>query len=639
MPKDWLVSPHAALQFSKDGTKLYFGTNPPPLVADTTRLPEEIVKVDIWNWQDTRLQSQQAVELENDQKRAYLALAYPRLRRLVQLGTPEVPQVLTGQEGNAEFAIGLSALPYQKELSWEGYPALQDVYLINYRDGRRQLIKEKLRAEVRLSPGGQYLYWYAVQDTAWCVYSFKTAQTLHLTKGQKVKFYNEFHDYPNYPDDYGTAGWTENDAYLLIYDRYDIWKFQPEKREAPARLTQNGRENRIRYRYIPLDPEVPYIKTNEPLMLYAFDEETKASGYFALNFTGNTPPAKLLFGDYAYDPRPEKARNANRFLFTRESFTEFPDLYFSEGTFTKINRLSQANPQQDNYYWGNVELVKWTNMNGEDLQGLLYKPENFDPGKKYPMITYFYERLSDNLHRHIAPTPSPSTVRASEYTSNGYLVFMPDIPYRVGYPGRSAYEAVVSGITSLLKEGFVDRDKLGLQGQSWGGYQVAYIITQTDMFAAAMAGAPVSNMTSAYGGIRWESGMSRMFQYEHTQSRIGKTLWEDPLLYMENSPLFRADRITTPLLMMHNDADGAVPWYQGIELFVALRRLNKPVWMLTYNGEAHNLRQTPNRKDLSVRMQQFFDYYLKFSPAPRWMQAGVPALEKGIKRGYELTEP
>jgi len=183
---------------------------------------------------------------------------------------------------------------------------------------------------------------------------------------------------------------------------------------------------------------------------------------------------------------------------------------------------------------------------------------------------------------------------------------------------------------------FIDRKKIGIQGQSWGGYQTAWLITQTNMFAAAMAGAPVSNMTSAYGGIRWESGLSRMFQYENNQSRIGATLWDKPLQYIENSPLFYVPKIKTPLLIMHNDNDGAVPWYQGIELFTAMRRLNKPVWMLTYNNEEHNLKAESwaNRMDLTIRMKQFFDHYLKDEPMPWWMQYGVPAIQKGKELGY-----
>jgi dipeptidyl aminopeptidase/acylaminoacyl peptidase len=300
-------------------------------------------------------------------------------------------------------------------------------------------------------------------------------------------------------------------------------------------------------------------------------------------------------------------------------------------------KISNANPQQSKYLWGSVELVEWTSPDNEKLQGLLYKPENFDPTKKYPMLVYFYERSSDGLNRYISPAPSRSTINRTYCVSNGYLIFVPDIPYKVGYPGQSAMDAVMSGTLAMVeKYPFIDKDNIGLNGQSWGGYQIAYMVTQTSFFKCAFSGAPVSNMTSAYGGIRWASGMSRMFQYEHTQSRIGGTLWEKPIQYIENSPIFFVPKIKTPLLIMHNDADGAVPWYQGIEFFVALRRLNKPAWLLSYNNESHNLRRRADQKDLTIRMMQFYAHYLKGEPAPLWMVEGLPAIDKGKKDNYEL---
>jgi dipeptidyl aminopeptidase/acylaminoacyl peptidase len=255
------------------------------------------------------------------------------------------------------------------------------------------------------------------------------------------------------------------------------------------------------------------------------------------------------------------------------------------------------------------------------------------------MMVYFYERYTDNLNSHYAPEPYRSYINFSFYASRGYLVFVPDIPYKIGYPGESALEAVMSGVTALMDEGFVDRDRIGVQGHSWGGYQTAYLVTRTNLFAAAEAGAPVANMISAYGGIRWGTGMSRMFQYERTQSRIGGSLWEYPLRYIENSPIFMADRIETPLLIMHNDGDTAVPWYQGIELFVALRRLGKPVWMINYNGEPHWPTTYANKRDWTIRMQQFFDHYLKDAPAPVWLETGIPAVDKGKTLGLEPAEP
>jgi dipeptidyl aminopeptidase/acylaminoacyl peptidase len=252
---------------------------------------------------------------------------------------------------------------------------------------------------------------------------------------------------------------------------------------------------------------------------------------------------------------------------------------------------------------------------------------------------YYYRINSDNLNRYIAPKPSRSIINPTFYTSNGYVVFVPNIRYEIGHPGKSAVDYVVSGTQAMIDRGIADPKHIGTQGQSWGGYQVAYIITQSNIFAAASAGAPVSNMTSAYGGVRWRTGMSRMFQYEKTQSRIGATLWEKPTLYLENSPVFFLDKVTTPVLIRHDDADGAVPWYQGIEMYMGLRRLQKPVWMLNYPGEPHNLKdKTPDNKDLSIRMMQFFDHYLKGKPMPVWMKDGIPALKKGKTLGYELTE-
>jgi dipeptidyl aminopeptidase/acylaminoacyl peptidase len=288
------------------------------------------------------------------------------------------------------------------------------------------------------------------------------------------------------------------------------------------------------------------------------------------------------------------------------------------------------------YKWGTPELFSWTSFDGEALQGIVYKPENFDETKKYPVMIYFYERHSDNLYRYMPPAPSASIINIPFFSSRDYIVFTPDIHYKVGQPGQDAYNSIVAGAEALAKNDWVDNDNMAIQGQSWGGYQVAYLVTQTDMFKAAGAGAPVSNMTSAYGGIRWESGRSRQIQYEKGQSRLGTTLNESLQTYIDNSPIFFIDRVNTPLLIMHNDNDGAVPWYQGIELFMGLRRLEKPVWLLQYNNEAHNLKERRNRKDLSIRLQQFFDHYLKGEPAPVWMTRGLPAIKKGKDWGYDL---
>jgi dipeptidyl aminopeptidase/acylaminoacyl peptidase len=332
-----------------------------------------------------------------------------------------------------------------------------------------------------------------------------------------------------------------------------------------------------------------------------------------------------------------KAKQSDTVVVTRQDFRRFPDNWKTNLQFQSFQRLSQVNRQQNDFRWGSAELVRWKSTSGRDLQGLLYKPDNFDPGARYPMIVYYYERNSDTLHRYYPPAAGRSTINISFYVSRGYVVFVPDIVYETAAPGRSAMDCVIPGVDHLIAQGFVDPARMGLQGHSWGGYQTAYLVSQTDRFAAAEAGAPVSNMTSAYGGIRWESGLSRMFQYERTQSRFGSTLWEAREAYIENSPLFYADRIRTPLLILHNDNDGAVPWYQGIELFMALRRLERPAWLVNYNGEPHGISKEENRRDFAVRMQQFFDHYLQGAPPAKWMVTGIPATEKGRDLGLELV--
>jgi dipeptidyl aminopeptidase/acylaminoacyl peptidase len=324
---------------------------------------------------------------------------------------------------------------------------------------------------------------------------------------------------------------------------------------------------------------------------------------------------------------PMKATNAEEYLVTKGTYVEFPNLYAGPAL-TSLTKISDANPQQKDYNWATVELVKWISTDGFEQKGMLYKPENFDPSKKYPMISYFYEQLSNGLHNYVAPN-GRNVINPTHYASNGYLVFEPDIHYEVGYPGPSAMKSIVPGVQMLLGRGYVDAKHLGLQGQSWGGYQTLYMITQSQMFAAAMAGAPVVNMTSAYGGIRWGTGISRSGQYENGQSRIGGSIWESPMRYIENSPLFWLDKVTTPLFIMNNDADDAVPWYQGIETFVGMRRLGKEVYFIDYNSDVHNPASRANQKDIAMRMQQFFDNKLKGAPAPDWMVHGIPYRDKG----------
>ncbi len=631
VPNGWVVGTGASVDFSKDGMRLFFGTAP-RAVPD----PEDAIKVklDVWNWQDPLLQPMQLQNLEREKNRTYLAVIHLDDRRIVQLASEVVPDVEVGRDGEADFALGISNMPYRQEISWD-YPGRYDAWGIDVQTGERRLLVDGIRSRPSLSPDAQYILWWDGNALAWMALATEGKEPVNLTAAIPHPVHRELHDRPSTPGAYGIGGWTSGDELALIYDDFDVWAVDPLGVKPPMSVTGgHGRTSGLRLRLVKLDDEPAWEPSGE-ILLSAFNTNSKVSGFFEMDSLSDSDDLEELVMANRRFTTPQKAEDSDRLLFTRESFVEFPDVWVSGPDMDDMRPISDVNPQQAEYVWGTAELVEWTSLDGIQLKGILYKPDGFDPAKRYPMLVYFYERMSDRLHQYRPPETARSSISFSFYVSRGYIVFVPDIPYRVGYPGESALHAVVPGVTKLLETGFVQEDAIGVQGHSWGGYQIAYMISETDLFAAAEAGAPVSNMTSAYGGIRWGSGMSRMFQYERTQSRIGGSLWEYPLRYIDNSPLFQADKINTPLLMLHNDEDGAVPWYQGIELFVALRRLGSPVWMLNYNGEAHGLRNYENKRDFAIRMQQFFDHYLKGAPAPVWMERGIPAVLKGKTLGLE----
>jgi len=639
MPEQWGISNNMDLSFSGDGSRLYFGTAPlQEKEPEDSLLDDEKYRVDIWNWQDGLLQPMQMKQIEKERKRSYVAVWQSRNGGMIQLADKNMEDINTMYKGNGYVALGSSSKPYHKLISWKA-SLFKDFYLVDTKTGNRELILKEKAFGASLSPAGKYIVWYEGGDSNYYSHGVESGELTCLTCGIKADFHNVKHDAPSPPRPYGIAGFTADDGAVLIYSQFDIWKLDPDGIKLPVNLTSvGGSEKKISFRYRHLEYDDPFIPLDKAIFLTGINERTKETGIYSASALLSMEPLVLAEGKFNYQ-LVSRARNADVLCWRKGDFDDYPDVYVSDSEFKELQRISDANPQSEDYYWGSPRLVHWTSYSGDKLDGILVVPENFDPSEKYPMLVYFYEKSSDRLYRHVSPRPSRSTISWPWCASNGYVVFVPDINYRDGHPGQSAYDAIVSGTLSMCEQfDFIDRDHMGLQGQSWGGYQVAWLVTRTNLYKAAMAGAPVSNMTSAYGGIRWETGLSRMFQYEESQSRIGGTLWDKTDLYLENSPIFAVPDIQTPLLIMHNDNDGSVPWYQGIELFVALRRLDKPAWMLVYNNEEHNLKKWPNRVDLSIRMMQFFDHYLKDAPAPAWMSEGIPAIKKGKTDGYEFIK-
>ncbi len=631
MPAGMSPSENFTPLFSKDSALLFFGYAPAP--KPPVKDAPEPVKVDLWHWKDLELQPMQKVRAEEEKKRSYLMVYHIKEKKLVPLASPELPTVRLSED--KRVALGVTDIPYKQLISWD--QAYYDYYLINLRDGSRQLVARKLADQMRLSPGGNYLLYYDEQDKVYYSYRISDNKKFNLTGSLGVRFEQEEWDTPSEPRPYGVAGWTENDQSVLIYDRFDIWEIKPDGSAARMITAGQGRAKQLVFRYHSLDPEEKFIPTSKPIWMSFFKEKTKATGYYQVTLQPLSGLKEIIMEDSLLrDLR--KAKEAETYVFTKQRFDEFPDLWVTGPDFKDRRKVSQANPQQEEFIWGKAELIHYLNADGQELEAILIKPENFDPNQKYPLMVYIYERLSVQLHRYSPPSPGTS-INFTRYVSNGYVLLLPDIIYEVGHPGLSAFKCVIPAVEKVVGMGFIDPKRIGIQGHSWGGYQITYLITRTNLFAAVEAGAAVSNMISAYGGIRWGSGMSRAFQYEKTQSRIGAPPWEKALQFIENSPIFWVERVNTPYLTIHNDEDDAVPWYQGIEFFTAMRRLGKEAYMFTFNGEKHGLRERENQKYWTVHLDEFFDHYLKGAPRPEWMDKGVPYLERGKRDVASLFKP
>ena len=633
MQLGFTISENGAVKFSRDGKKLFFGTAPIMPAKDTTLVDFELARLDVWHYNDDYLQPMQLKNLATEQKRSYIAVMKPGDDKVLQLGGDDAENITLVDEGIADWVLAESTKGGRVALQWEGRTKTT-AYAISTADGSRRMIKANALANFNPSPGGKYVYWYEPDTKNYFTWNTVTAVTKNISDKIKEPLYDVENDVPDYPGSAGFTGWTANDQYFLINDVYDIWQTDPNGVEQPKNISNGfGKKNKIVFNYVNLDREKRFINADEDILLRSLDKTSKYGGFYNKKVNEVADPVLLTDGPYGFT-NPVKAKAAEQFIVQRSNIGK--NEMYASGNLKNLTQLTDIAAQQKDYNWLTAELVKWKMFDGKMSEGILYKPENFDPKKKYPVIFYFYERDADGLYGYRAPAPSASTVNVPWFVSNEYLIFDPNIYYKDGEPGNSAYNSVVSAAKYLSKMPWVDSTRMAIQGQSWGGYQVAYLVTKTNIFRAAWAGAPVANMTSAYGGIRWASGLNRQFQYEHTQSRIGATLWQRQDLYLKNSPLFSADKINTPLVIMSNDADGSVPWYQGIEFFTALRRLNKKVWLLEYNGEDHNLVERKNRKDLSVRLGQFFDYYLKDAKPTKWIKEGLPATDKGRDWGLGI---
>ena len=633
---EWKLNRYTSLSFSLDSERLFFGRVPEvsqqlslqKITEEKDLFDTNIVTgqrgLKVWHGDDPRIKPNEIKQYEDEQKRTYLAVLHLGSNNVVQLGDKTVPDVTISQ--HKRFMLASSDLPYRKMATWAGF--YQDYYLVDINTGSKVpfLTQQPSDAEPTLSGNGKYVAYYQQGN----VYLYDIAQDrrTNLTKSLKVSFADEDHDYPSSAPGYGFGPWLKNDAGFLVYDKYDVWQFNTESKAGFALTAGKGRTQKIQYRLEGLvdNPDEPTeLAYNATVLLHGYSDKTKADGFYQATL-GEAGVKTLMQGEYKLTVLG-RSKDADTIVFSKERFDLFPDLYTASYSAPQ-NAVKQTDldKQRQAFNWSQSELVHWTNGDGKPLDGVLIKPTNYQAGKRYPVLVYYYRFMTDRLHAfpqmNINHRPN-----FAWYINNGYAVFLPDIRFEIGYPGASSVQALTSGVQKLIEIGIADPDAIGLQGHSWSGYQTAFAITQTKMFKAAVAGAPVSNMTSAYSGIRHGTGIARQFQYETGQSRIGASLFAAPQKYIENSPVFYADRIQTPLMIMFGDKDDAVPWEQGVEMYLAMRRAGKEVVFLQYEDEPHHLKKYPNKLDYSIRMMQYFDHYLKGKPAPEWLSKGEAYVE------------
>ncbi len=572
-------------------------------------------EVDIWHWKDVNIQPRQKKTSEIDKKYSYLTAWHIDRNTVVRLNDDSLKVVTMSND--QKYAIGYDALPYQPAFkdSWK------DVYIVDTQSGGRERILEKYSRRVESSPDGKYLIYF--KNKNWWTYDIERKHHSNLTQNINSRFDNFTIDRPvAEPQPWGKGRWFEDDKAVLLYGQYDIWKVDPDGSKA-EQLTL-GAPEKIRFRQYWMDTEKKFYESGETIFLAATGDSTKDSGYYRLKDGKNLQ--KLI-----YEPRRvtrlRKAEDTEVFYFTKQKADESPDMFLSNVSLEQPVQLTHTNLQQDEFHWAGTELVNFENDHGEPLQGILLYPANYESGKKYPMIVFIYEKRSQNLHNYSVPS-NRYAYNQRVFSDLGFFVYEPDIVYRVGDPGLSAVESVVPAVREVLKRGDIDENRIGLMGHSWGAYQTAFLVTKTDFFAAAVAGAPLINMISMYSSIYWNTGGTNQVIFETSQGRLPEPYWNDWNAFVRNSPVFGVNNIQTPLLIAFGDEDGAVDWNQGIEMFNAMRRQEKEVVMLVYEGENHSLSKKENRHHYAQSVREWFLHFLKDEPAPDWIKKGVPYLER-----------
>lgn len=625
-PEGFVVSELFTPQWSEDGARVFVGIKEQQEEVEEEDDDEPQANVDVWHWKDVREQSVQMVQAGRDSRATDLSAVNLDGLRFVRLADDDFRRVQLTDDGR--WAVGFDDSPYRLQPDFARNR--NDVYRIDPTNGERRLIAGTLINSMGISPDSRwFLFW---QDRKVQAYDLKSGETIDLTaRAGLIDFENKEFDRPVEKPTYGVGGWSTDGEWVFLYTKFDVWQVALNREESQNVTFSAGERDEVRFRIVDLDSEDDGLDLSDPLLLSAYGEWTKKSGYYRARSNGDPDPLiweDAMIGSGGFrSPGVQKAEDADRVIFTRQTFVDFPDWWLSDTRFRRPRRVTEANPQQAGYAWGSRVLIDYTDDRGHELQATLTLPAGYTPGERYPMISYFYEKMSQRHHQYSMPVYDDRP-HMSTYASNGYLVLMPDIIYDEGLPGSSSLDDVVASAQAVIDAGYADPERICMQGHSWGGYETSFILTQTDMFACVVTGAPLTNLISMYNINYKQSGNPNGPILEWSQGRMNTSPYHDFELYVSQSPLHHVQNITTPFLILHGTDDGAVDWNQGLEYYNAARRMGKNVILLSYPDEPHHLGKEENQKDFQIRMRQYFDHYLKDAPMPRWMAEGVPFLQK-----------
>ena len=645
---NWYLPKENSVLWNDSNTLLYFGMKPTSeryeerediKFKDTTYYNFDTLmkksEVYVWGWNDPLIMTVQQKRWNREKDKTYYAVYNPNLKKYVQLADTNIVDVYPAKNDN--YALASTDKPYKIEQTW--YGDYEDIYIVNLNTGEKIKVVEKIEERYYMSVSGNYVIYY--KDLHWHLYNTQSNIHTNITQNVPAQFFNLEQDVPSNIYSNGFGGWVDNDKGFFLYDNRDIWYFETSNLNNYKNFTKGeGKKNDVKYTLRKVDLDLDYYQYTDTLIIMALNKTTKDAGIFngILNtnvLTNCIPMEAQFFRDI------RKPKEAKTIFFAKEKYHEFPNYYLTDIGFKDPKRITDLNLNiLDTFNWGRTELVQYPYKTplGRDttLLGYLILPDNYDKSKKYPVFVYFYDQMSDRMNRFYQPELTHRPV--NQIYMDNYIMFFPDISYGFykasadidvskigsGRPGQDAYDCIMAGCRYLAGKGIIDTNKSCIQGHSWGGYQTAFIATIPSFFKAACAGAPVGSMLSAYSGIRLESGRVRMFQYEAQQSRIGGSIFDSLQAYINSSPIFFANNSTTPLLIGHGDVDEAVPYQQGVELYMAFRRAQKPSWLLQYVDEPHWQGRYWNKLDYSVKMKEFFDHYVLDVPSPDWMTKGQP---------------